>query len=97
MTEIEWRRKWKPSLTSIPWQPLNIDGEIYLIKCKFTQDSYELLVTDLSNFWYEELSENALKKRIQVTSFDIQSCKKCQGMECKIGIKLFVSLRFRFL
>jgi hypothetical protein len=40
-TEIEWRRQWKPNLTSIPWQPLNIDGDIFLIKCKFTQDSYD--------------------------------------------------------
>lgn len=64
-TEIEWRRRWKPNLTSIPWQPLNIDGDIYLIKCKFTQDSYEILLTDLTNFWYEELSENSLKKRVQ--------------------------------
>jgi hypothetical protein len=65
-TEIEWRRQWKPNLTSISWQPLNIDGDIYLIKCKFTQDSYEILLTDLTNGWYEELFENSLKKRVQV-------------------------------
>lgn len=73
MAEIEWRRKWKPNLTSIPWQPLKIDGDIYLIKCKFTQNSYELLITDLTSFWHEELSENALKKRIQKLNPSIEA------------------------
>lgn len=53
----DWtEKKWKPSLTSIPWHSLNIDYDIYFIKRKFTQDSYELLVTEMSNFWYEEMS-----------------------------------------
>ncbi|XP_071155475.1 non-homologous end-joining factor 1-like isoform X2 [Mytilus edulis] len=73
MTEIEWRRRWKPDLTSIPWQPLNIDGDVYLIKCKFTQNSYELLLTNLKSFWYEELSENALKKRVQKLNPSIEA------------------------
>ncbi|CAC5404295.1 NHEJ1 [Mytilus coruscus] len=72
-TEIEWRRRWKPDLTSIPWQPLNIDGDVYLIKCKFTQNTYELLLTNLKSFWHEELSENALKKRVQKLNPSIEA------------------------
>ncbi|XP_052091104.1 non-homologous end-joining factor 1-like isoform X1 [Mytilus californianus] len=72
-TEIEWRRRWKPDLTSIPWQPLNIDGYVYLIKCNFTQNSYELLLTNLKSFWHEELSENALKKRVQKLNPSIEA------------------------
>ncbi|KAJ8307009.1 hypothetical protein KUTeg_015093 [Tegillarca granosa] len=72
-TEIQWRRQWKPDLRSCPWQPITIDGESYLIKTKFTQDSYEILVTDLTNFWYEELDEKNLKKRVQKLNPSIEA------------------------
>ncbi|WAR05565.1 NHEJ1-like protein [Mya arenaria] len=64
-SEVEWRRRWKPTLNAVPWQPLKVDGTVYLIKYKFSTDAYEILVTDFTHFWYEELSQNALKKRVK--------------------------------
>ncbi|KAL5010795.1 hypothetical protein ScPMuIL_013100 [Solemya velum] len=72
-TEIEWRRRWKPNLDACPWQTLFIDGKTYLIKMKFTQYSYEILLTDFTSFWFEELSDNALKKRIQKLNPSIEA------------------------
>ena len=65
-SEVEWRRKWKPGLTASPWQSLKLEGLSYLIKYCFSQDSYEVLITDLTNFWYESISDAALKKRVKV-------------------------------
>ena len=65
-SEVEWRRKWKPTLTAYPWQPIKIHGTVYMIKYKFTPNSYELLLTDLKHFWYEELADNKLQKRVKV-------------------------------
>ena len=65
-TETEWRRRWKPDLQACPWQTFLVDGKTYHLKFLFTQDSYELLISDLKNFWYEELSDDALMKRVKV-------------------------------
>ncbi|CAG5127160.1 unnamed protein product, partial [Candidula unifasciata] len=70
--ELQWRRRWKPDLKSSPWKPLEqVDiqdardtSQKYLMKTKFDDRSCELLVTDLSHFWYEKLTEDALKKRV---------------------------------
>jgi hypothetical protein len=67
-TETEWRRRWRPSLAACPWQSVDVDGESLLIKMKFSEKSYEVLITDLTSFWHESLDEGALKKRIQVSS-----------------------------
>lgn len=64
-SEVEWRRKWKPGLAASPWQSLKVDDRTYLIKYCFSQDSYEILITDLTNFWYESISDAALKKRVK--------------------------------
>ncbi|KAK0049944.1 non-homologous end-joining factor 1 [Biomphalaria pfeifferi] len=64
-SELLWRRHWKPDLYACPWKPLDLaDGKHYLIKSKFDDSSYELLVTDLSRFWYESLSGSKLKSRV---------------------------------
>ncbi|OWF35318.1 non-homologous end-joining factor 1-like [Mizuhopecten yessoensis] len=72
-TEIDWRRRWKPDLSSCPWQPIEVDGIKYLIKFRFTEDSYEILITDLVHFWYEELEDMALRKRIQKLNPSIEA------------------------
>ncbi|XP_045209832.1 non-homologous end-joining factor 1-like [Mercenaria mercenaria] len=64
-TEVEWRRRWKPDLEAFPWQPIRVDGSTYLLKYMFTTDSYKVLLTDLANFWHEELADQALQKRIK--------------------------------
>lgn len=65
-TETEWRRRWKPSLEACPWQSVEVDGDNLLIKMKFSDKSYEVLITDLTSFWFESLEDKALKKRIEV-------------------------------
>ena len=65
-TETEWRRRWKPSLAACPWQSIDVDGENLLIKIKFLDNAYEVLITDLTSFWHEALDEKPLKKRIEV-------------------------------
>lgn len=65
-TETEWRRRWKPSLAACPWHSVGVDGENLLIKMKFSDKSYEVLITDLTSFWHESLEEKDLKKRIEV-------------------------------
>lgn len=44
---------------------MEIDGNTYLIKSRFTEDSYEVMLTDLTAVWLEQLAEGALKKRIK--------------------------------
>lgn len=65
-TEVEWRRSWKPDLSAYPWQPIQSDGKVYMIKYRFSQESYDMMLTDLTNFWYEELADAALQKRVKV-------------------------------
>ncbi|XP_060077225.1 non-homologous end-joining factor 1-like [Ylistrum balloti] len=72
-SEIEWRRKWKPDLGSCPWQAIEVEGIKYLIKFRFTENSYEILITDLVHFWYEELEDIALRKRIQKLNPSIEA------------------------
>ncbi|XP_064618075.1 non-homologous end-joining factor 1-like [Liolophura sinensis] len=64
-TELQWRRTWKPDLRACPWQQMEIDGNTYLIKSRFTEDSYEVMLTDLTVVWLEQLAEGAVKKRIK--------------------------------
>lgn len=64
-TEVEWRRKWKPGIKACPWQPISFEEKTYLIKFCFTQSSYEVILTDCVNFWHEDLSDSALKKRVK--------------------------------
>lgn len=63
MSEVEWRRKWKPDLKACPWLPITINKQQYLFKCKYTHNSYELLFTDNCNFWFERLEGAELEKR----------------------------------
>lgn len=72
-TEVEWRRRWKPGLHASPWQQINSGDTSYLIKYCFSTDSYEVLLTDFTNFWFEELSNKSLKKRIQILNPGIEA------------------------
>ncbi|XP_041371823.1 non-homologous end-joining factor 1-like [Gigantopelta aegis] len=63
--EIQWRRKWHPDLKACPWQALEAGGQNFLVKTKFSNDSCEIMITDLVSFWYEHLPETTLRKRIQ--------------------------------
>ena len=68
MSELNWRRQWKPDLLSCPWRCLGADNNLF-IKANFLADSYEVLVTDLAHFWHEECpSESSLKRRISVSA-----------------------------
>ena len=75
MTELQWRRQWKPDLSALPWKPLPVtkvddddddDARCFLVKSKFQNDTYEFLVTDMMHFWYEKLGGTALKRRVMV-------------------------------
>ncbi|KAK3582736.1 hypothetical protein CHS0354_039780 [Potamilus streckersoni] len=72
-SEVEWRRQWKPDLSACHWQPLKIEGKVFLVKWRFTQNSYEILITDFSLFWYEEMSEDSLNKRVQKLNPSIEA------------------------
>ena len=70
-SEIEWRRKWKRNLLVKPWIPISVtedDSHTYLLKSHFTENSYELLVTDLVSFWHEELGCDEIRERNEVKS-----------------------------
>ncbi|GFO20389.1 non-homologous end-joining factor 1 [Plakobranchus ocellatus] len=79
MTELEWRRQWKPDLSSCPWKPLQTFNAdlvrecLYLVKTKFLDDAYEFLITDMIHFWYESLSGTALKRRIKELNPNIEA------------------------
>lgn len=70
-SELEWRRRWKPDLRARPWKTFNIDGTTYLIKSKFFDNSYLILITDYISVWFEQLDEDAIKKRSKVRSQQI--------------------------
>ncbi|KAL8571021.1 hypothetical protein ACOMHN_037881 [Nucella lapillus] len=72
-TETKWRRRWKPTLAACPWQSIDVDGEKLLIKMKFSDKSYEVLITDLTSFWHESLEEKTLKKRIEKLNPSIEA------------------------
>ena len=90
-SEVEWRRKWKPTLNAFPWQPIKVDGTFYLIKYKFATDSYEILLTDLVHFWHEELSDTALLKRVKVSSL-----RKYLGLTCSRRLLLGACILVEF-
>ncbi|KAL3836496.1 hypothetical protein ACJMK2_021924 [Sinanodonta woodiana] len=72
-SEVEWRRQWKPDLCACHWQPLEIEGKVFLAKWRFTQNSYEILLTDFTLFWYEEMSDESLNKRVQELNPSIEA------------------------
>lgn len=72
-TETEWRRRWKPDLTACPWQSVDVAGEKYLVKMKFSESCYEVLITDLTSLWQESLEGKALKKRIEKLNPSIEA------------------------
>ena len=65
-SELEWRRRWKPDLRARPWKTFTIDDSMYLLKSKFYDNSYSILITDQTSVWFEELSEDDVKKRSKV-------------------------------
>ncbi|RUS86921.1 hypothetical protein EGW08_005326 [Elysia chlorotica] len=79
MTELQWRRQWKPDLSACPWKPLPISkvqadtADCFLVKSKFHDDFYEFLMTDMVHFWYERLSGAALKRRVMELNPSIEA------------------------
>ena len=63
-----WRREsfQQFNLETKPWQTLNTGGYSFLVKGIFTDDSYEILVTDLACIWEESLSEQNILERSKV-------------------------------
>ena len=67
-TEIEWRRLWKSNLRTKSWKPLLINNVSYLVKYLFTDTSYEILVTNLIDSWFERAEEADIIQRTKVLS-----------------------------
>ena len=86
-SEVEWRRKWKPGLTASPWQSLKLEDTTYLIKYCFSQDSYEILITDSTHFWFEGISDAALKKRVKVVKLLHIMLLICLSYRCILGLQ----------
>lgn len=97
MSEVEWRRKWKPDLKACPWQPITIVHQLYLFKCKYTHSSYELLITDNVNFWFEQLEGEDLEERtvalnpsVKATPTrildEIQNCLENQSNKTRLSV-----------
>ncbi|XP_050406642.1 non-homologous end-joining factor 1 [Patella vulgata] len=72
-TESDWRRRFKPDLKVATWRKLTLVSGNYLLKTFFTQNSYEVLITDLCSFWHEKMEEQELKKRIQKLNPSIEA------------------------
>ena len=66
-SELEWRRRWKPDLRARPWK--TFQDSKFLMKSKFFDDSYLILITDYTSVWFEELDEDGIKKRSKVKYF----------------------------
>merc|ERR1711976_324913 len=62
-TETEWRRRWKADLKTSAWRLLKTDGESFHVKSVFRDDSYEIMVTDFTTVWLEQLDAEDIKKR----------------------------------
>jgi len=79
-TEIEWRRNWKPNLKTKSWKPLLINNVSYLVKYLFTDTSYEILVTNLIDSWFERAEEADIIQRTKVLSLIVyvNSTRLCQ-------------------
>ena len=67
--EIEWRRNWKPSLETKSWKPLSINNSKCLMKYLFTDSSYEIVITNLTNAWFERTEEGDVIQRAKVCGY----------------------------
>eukprot|EP00121_Abeoforma_whisleri_P003078 Awhi_evm1s2763 len=47
------------------WRAFNIDGKSYFVKAIFSENSYELAITDFSNVWIEKMQEEDIETRIE--------------------------------
>ncbi|GAB1600361.1 non-homologous end-joining factor 1-like isoform X2 [Argonauta hians] len=63
--ETKWRNLWKPDLKCSPWRVLQADEYVYMIKTRFGDNCYECMITDLTNYWCESLTENEFCQRFQ--------------------------------
>ncbi|CAI9719355.1 non-homologous end-joining factor 1-like [Octopus vulgaris] len=63
--ETKWRSLWKPDLKCCPWRILQADEYVYLIKTRFGENCYECMITDLTNYWCESLTERECCQRLQ--------------------------------
>ncbi|ESP02985.1 hypothetical protein LOTGIDRAFT_230440 [Lottia gigantea] len=72
-TEAEWRKRFRADLKVATWQKLTLESGNYMIKSFFTQNSYEILITDLCSFWFESLTELEIKRRIQKLNPSIEA------------------------
>ena len=66
MSELAWRRRWKSNIEAEPWQPLQIDGNEFLIKTHFERENYKILISDFVDLWHEEADKDAVVKRSKV-------------------------------
>ncbi|XP_077997058.1 non-homologous end-joining factor 1-like [Glandiceps talaboti] len=60
---LSWRRQWKPDLSATVWQTFVIKKARYLIKCHFSEESYEILIYDMNSMWHENCTSKRFKKR----------------------------------
>ena len=66
-TEKQWRRNWKETLKSKPWSHFKVEvggtEADFLIKHLFTDDTYEIMMCDLAQVYYESLDSDIIQKR----------------------------------
>ena len=67
--ELEWRRSCSPNIHAISWQNACISDTNYLIKSLFTKNSYEFMITNCSVLWYENITDQNIKKRCKVLKY----------------------------
>ena len=62
-----WRTRFPTdNLETQSWKMLEIEGQSFLVKGLFNENSYEILVTDLASIWEESLHEQDILKRSKV-------------------------------
>lgn len=63
---VSWRKYHRPSLETQLWRVLRADGRDWLVKSLFKEDSYEILLSDLSTIWEEGMEARAIARRAKV-------------------------------
>lgn len=59
----------KEALSALPWVPVNVGGSRLLAKAWFGETEYQLLLSDLSCVWEEEMSTDSIERRAQARIF----------------------------
>ncbi|XP_072174055.1 non-homologous end-joining factor 1-like [Diadema setosum] len=73
ISETEWRRRWAPDLSALPWVPFTINGTSLMVKSHFSDSSYTVLVYDYASVWQEECSADCVQTRAKECNPNVEA------------------------